>query len=116
MHVLAINRGGRSAEPVEVVGTLAAALPLNRVTRGLPGGREFQPMQPDALLVNVGRAEIADEEAVRHGRFGMQYPFLDLPNVPGTPHNSALVPGSLTAGVRQAAEHIRRFRPGGRAA
>lgn len=144
MHILAINRSGRSPEPVEFLGTPAAlhqvlpradilvvALPLNRATRGLLGAREFQLMKPDAVLVNVGRGEIIDEEAfyrhlrdtpafragidawwtepVRHGRFEMKYPFLDLPNVLGTPHNSALAPGSLTAGVRQAAENIRRF-------
>jgi phosphoglycerate dehydrogenase-like enzyme len=144
MHILAINRSGRSPEPVEFMGTLAAlpqvlpradilvvALPLNRATRGLLGYREFKQMKPDAVLVNVGRGEIIDEEAfyrhlretptflagidawwtepVRHGRFEMKHAFLDLPNVLGTPHNSALAPGSLIAGVQQATENIRRF-------
>ena len=144
MHILAINRSGRSPEPVEFLGTLedlphvlpradvlVVSLPLNRVTRGLLGRREFEQMKPDAILINVGRGEIIDEEAfyyhlretpsfsagidawwvepVRHGRFEMKYPFLDLPNVLGSPHNSAVVPGALAAGAQLAGENIRRF-------
>ena len=144
MHILAINRSGKSPEPVEFLGTPAdlgsvlpradivvITLPLNRATRGLIGGRELKQMKPDAVLVNLGRGEVVDEDALyrhlkdtptfmagidawwtepfRHGRFETKHPFLDLPNVLGTPHNSALVPGSLTAAVQQAAENIRRF-------
>jgi phosphoglycerate dehydrogenase-like enzyme len=82
MHILAINRSGRSPEPVEFLGTLAdldqllpradvlvISLPLNRETRGLLGRREFERMKPDAVLVNVGRGEIIDEGAFyRHLR------------------------------------------------
>jgi len=110
---------------------LVIALPLTRATRGLIGARELALMKPAAILVNVGRAAIVDERALyEHLRdhpdfcagldawwhepgpgsaFSTEYPFFDLPNMIGSPHNSGVTDGALQVGARMAAENVRRF-------
>ncbi len=147
MRIYAINTSGTSSELVDFLGTLrdlervlresdvvVICLPLTRTTRGLIGRRELALMKPDAILVNVARGALLDEEALYthvkshpsfllgidawwtepflHGHFHMEYPFLELPNVLGSPHNSGVVPGVLVGGTRQAAENVKRFLKG----
>jgi phosphoglycerate dehydrogenase-like enzyme len=110
---------------------LVIALPLINATRGLIGARELGLMKPAAILVNVGRAAIVNERALyEHLRdqpefcagidtwwqepaagsgFRTGYPFFDLPNLIGSPHNSGVTDGALQAGARRAAENVRRF-------
>lgn len=144
MRVLALNSRGVTDEKVDFVGTLedletvlrgadvvVLSLPLTRRTRGLIGARELGWMRPDAMLVNVARGPIVDEDALyghlaehpgfaaglevwwdepfADGRLRAGHPFLELPNVLGCPHNSGIVPGYMDVGVRRAAENVRRF-------
>ena len=144
MRVHAINRAGATDEPVDWIGTLAdldallasadvvlISLPLARSTRGLIGRRELELMKPDAILVNVARAAIVDEDALyEHLRthpdfsagidtwweephagdsFRPRHPFLDLPNVIGSPHNSGATAGTLADAARQAAANVARL-------
>jgi glycerate dehydrogenase len=107
------------------------ALPLTNSTRGLIGSQELGWMKNDATIINVARGDIINEAALfeklklhpsfnaaidtwwvepfRDGKFHTSYPFLSLPNLLGSPHNSGLVPNSLITGVVHAAENVKRF-------
>jgi len=107
------------------------ALPLNRSTKGLIGSRELSWMKSRAILINVARGDILEEgplyerlvgdpefmvgieswwiEPFSHGEFRTNYPFFDLPNFLGCPHNSAKVPGMRLEATRRAVENVVRY-------
>jgi phosphoglycerate dehydrogenase-like enzyme len=140
-HIYAINTSGQADELADRAGTLAdlhdmlatadivvVTLPLTRATRGLIGARELGLMKDDAILVNVARGAIVDEDALfehlkahpdfcagidtwwdepESGQpFRPRLPFLSLPNVIGSPHNSGIVPGMAAAFMAAAADNI----------
>ena len=144
VRIHAVNRTGLASEPADFATTLAGldqvlavadivviCLPLTLATRGLIGASELALMKPDAILVNVARAAIVDQQALyEHLRanpgfragidtwwnepagdapFRTDYPFFDLPNVLGSPHNSSIAAGTMLSGARAAAENVRRY-------
>jgi phosphoglycerate dehydrogenase-like enzyme len=110
---------------------VAVTLSLNGETRGLIGARELGLMKPTAMLVNVARAEIVDEDALYQAlsdtriaaaaldvwyqyprsaepTFPGRRPFHELPNVMMTPHVSGWTEGMLEARATLIAENIAR--------
>ena len=107
---------------------LVIAAPLTPETRGLFDRETLSSMSDDAMLINVARGELIDQgdlyahleanpefqagleawwtEPIRHGEFAIDYPFFDLPNVLGCPHNSAQVPGIREMGARHAIRNL----------
>ncbi len=106
-------------------------LPLTKATKGLIGKRELSWMKHDAILINVARGAILDQKAfythlkthptflagidtwwqepLTGQSFHLDYPFLELSNVLGSPHNSALVSHVIGDAARQAAENVKNF-------
>jgi phosphoglycerate dehydrogenase-like enzyme len=146
MRIYAINTSGH-ADGADQAGTLAdlddmlassdvvvVTLPLTTTTRGLLGARELGLMKPAAILVNVARGAIIDEDALYehlkahpdftagidtwweepgHGQpFHPRRPFFDLPNLLGSPHNSGVVPGMDVASVEHAARNVAAYLSG----
>jgi phosphoglycerate dehydrogenase-like enzyme len=143
-RIQAVNSSGRVSDPVDFAGTLAdldrvlaaadvlvISVPLTKATRGLIGARELALMKPTAILVNVARGAIIDEQALyehllANPQFGAgidawwheprgetgfrtDFPFFELPNLIGSPHNSGVVPGVIPEAARKAAENVLRY-------
>jgi phosphoglycerate dehydrogenase-like enzyme len=146
MEVLAIRRGGARRAPdgiarvggPETLGDVLArsdcvviALPLTAETHGLIGAEQLRAMKRGAILVNVARAHIVDEDALHRAlaerRIGgaaldvwyryptapgpmrpASRPFHDVPNVLMTPHVAGWTDGMLEARTAVIAENIRR--------
>jgi len=121
-------------ELLPVVDYLVIACPLTAATRGLIGEHQLAVMKPSAVLINISRAQIVDEEplyqALVQGRLAgatldvwyaypnadnlqaqpARYPFWDLPNVHCTAHTSALTEELYERRYAVIADNLQRLR------
>lgn len=110
---------------------IVISVPLNNLTNGLIGKRELELMKPNGMIINVARGAIIKEkdlfdhlksnkdffagidawwnEPSSNRSFNLTYPFFDLSNFLGSPHNSAIVPGSLLAGAELAIQNVLKY-------
>jgi phosphoglycerate dehydrogenase-like enzyme len=108
--------------------------PLTRETKDLIGKKELEWMKKDAILINVGRGDIVNQRALYEhlkahpefragidtwwsepaapGAFKPDYPFFELPNIIGSPHNADHVPGCMLDATGRALQNVRNFLAG----
>ena len=114
---------------------IVLSTPLTKTTRGMIGARELGLMKPEAVLINVGRGPLIDEDALyehmqnnpdfkfgsdvwweepaaKQASFSLKHPFFDSDNVLGTPHNADLVKGMLQEATSQALGNVARYLKG----
>jgi phosphoglycerate dehydrogenase-like enzyme len=148
MRVHAVSASGRAPgadwsspvanlrELLPVADYLVIACPLTPETRGLVGAAELSLMKRSAVLINIARAQIVDEEplyvALAEGRLGgatldvwyqypnadtpaarpSRFPFHRLPNVHCTAHSSAWTEELFARRYAVIAENLNRLRQG----
>jgi phosphoglycerate dehydrogenase-like enzyme len=146
LRVLAISHSGNApgadwaARPGDLhrmlpqIDFLVVACPLTPQTRGMIGAAELALMRPGAVLINIGRGQVVEEEplfrALESGRLGgatldvwyeyptpanpnprpSRFPFERLPNVHCTAHSSAWTQGMFDRRLRSIADNLRRLR------
>lgn len=148
MQVHAVSRSGR-APGADRAGTIAdlhamlrtadfvvIACPLTDETRGLIGRAELAAMKPTAILINIGRAAVVDEDALydalKQQRIGgatldvwyqyptpeapdalpARHPFESLPNVHCTVHSSAWTHETIERRLTVIAANLKRLHLG----
>jgi phosphoglycerate dehydrogenase-like enzyme len=126
-----VFHGGEGLRRVlSVSDAIVIALPLSKLTVGLIGAAELAATKRDAVLVNVARAEIVDEEALylhlvkcpqfvyatdvwqtKRGRetYSSKFPLMKLPNFIGTPHVAGGSSALSGEPGKSAADNVVRF-------
>jgi len=104
-------------------------MPLTPESRGMIGEREFEVMKPSAVLVNIGRGPVVDEEALVRALEGKRFrgaaldvfnveplppghPFYRLDNVLLSPHSADHTAGWKKRTMQVFLENFERFRRG----
>ena len=110
---------------------LVISLPLTKRTKNLITRRELNLMKRDAILINVARAHIVNEkdlydhlvenpnfqagfdvwwrEPFGGEEFSLNYPFFELENFLGSPHNSNIVEGMFEEALEVAVKNVLSF-------
>jgi phosphoglycerate dehydrogenase-like enzyme len=105
--------------------------PLNRETRDLIGHEQLGWMKADAILINVGRGEVINQQALYdhmkshptfragidtwwsepadRGRLELDFPIFELPNIIGSPHCADYIPGAIARATELALKNVRRY-------
>jgi phosphoglycerate dehydrogenase-like enzyme len=150
MRVMALARTRREldprpdwlGEPAQLASLLEAsdfvvvACPLNEATRSMIGPAELARMRPEAVLINVARGPIVDEDALYQALSNRtirgavldtwyrypgpgdpdvqpsRHPFHELDNVVMTPHCSGWTEGLMERRFAVIADNIERLRDG----
>ena len=106
---------------------IVITMPLTRESRSMIGEREFKVMKPTAVLINIGRGPVVDEEALigalEQSRirgaaldvFDVEplppgHPFYRLDNVLLSPHSADRTADSKERSMRVFLENFERFR------
>ena len=135
-HLAASYGLGALTEMLSKVDIVINTLPLTDSTLGLIGARALAAMQPHAVVMNVGRGAVIDEdalyEALSNERIGGAIldtwyvyptpdtphpmpgnrPFHRLPNVTLTPHMSGWTEGTIARRRAAMAENVNRLAAG----
>ena len=144
MKVFGINRSGTTdasiafigktselRKTLEIADVVVVTTPLNRETKDFIGKKELEWMKEDAILINVGRGEVINQQALYdhlksrpgfragidtwwsepadRGRLVLDYPFFELPNIIGSPHCADHVPDAIPKATGRALENVKRF-------
>ncbi len=142
MRILGVTRRPRAVAFVEQVVSqenlaqvlpeadfVVLACPVTNETRGIIGKDELALMRSDAFLVNVGRGQLVDEDALitalENGIIGgagldvftteplpPESPFYDLDNVILSPHSAGSRQGSRDEGISFFIQNLKRYLAG----
>lgn len=116
---------------IRIADIVVLALGLNKQTKNLFNSKKFEWLKSDAVVINVARGNVIEQKAfyewlvahpkargcidawwrepINDGDFDTEYPFLSLPNVFGSPHNSAIVYGAYEYAARHAAINVKSY-------
>jgi D-2-hydroxyacid dehydrogenase (NADP+) len=127
--VTAVVGPGQLAEVLPEADAVVLALPRTEVTRALFGEQEFRLMKPSAVLVNIARGRLIDDQALiqalERGQIAgagldafqqeplpSDSPLWGLPNVIITPHSAAFAGDYWRPAVDLFLDNLTRFKRG----